>query len=127
MFLKGQKRLKRIEKIPIALKTPIKTRTNIAIKISKVPQSAQNFQIQSTLYTWAIYIAAFSPYFRDIKSIIFHRFRYMMPFQCNISQNLISYFDLARSVPIKTACGFWVCITSSRRSLITNYNRQLYI
>ena len=27
--------------------------------------------------------------------------RYMMPYQCNISQNLISYFDLARSVPIK--------------------------
>ena len=25
----------------------------------------------------------------------------MMPYQCNISKNLISYFDLARSVPIK--------------------------
>ena len=25
----------------------------------------------------------------------------VMPYQCNISQNLISYFDLARSVPIK--------------------------
>ena len=24
-----------------------------------------------------------------------------MPYQCNISQNLISYFDLARSAPIK--------------------------
>ena len=24
-----------------------------------------------------------------------------MPYQCNISQNIISYFDLARLVPIK--------------------------
>ena len=46
-----------------------------------------------------LYIAAFSHILET--SIIFHRFRYMMPYQCNISQNLISYFDLARLVPIK--------------------------
>ena len=46
-----------------------------------------------------LYIAAFSHILET--SIIFHRFRYMMPYQCNISQNIISYFDLARSVPIK--------------------------
>ena len=46
-----------------------------------------------------LYIVAFSHILET--SIIFHRFRYMMPYQCNISQNLISYFDLARSVPIK--------------------------
>ena len=46
-----------------------------------------------------LYIVAFSHTLET--SIIFHRFRYMMPYQCNISQNLISYFDPAISVPIK--------------------------
>ena len=45
------------------------------------------------------YIVAFSHILET--AIIFHRFRYMMPYQWNISQNLISYSDLARLVPIK--------------------------
>ena len=47
-----------------------------------------------------LYIAAFSHILET--SIIFHRFRYIMPsFISAISQHLFSFFDIARSVPIK--------------------------
>ena len=46
-----------------------------------------------------LYIAAFSHILET--SIIFHRFRYMMPHQCNLSEYIYSYFDIARSVAIK--------------------------
>ena len=66
------------------------------VKLTK----GQTYTIQGgRLVNARLYIAAFSHILET--SIIFHRFRYMMPYQCNISQNLISYFDLARSVPIK--------------------------